>query len=186
MSMPEINTDLIKARMSRSVPGESLANDPDTPLPFEKPPEFTTINAATNFIFEKITEEENYMQFMEVIANGTSLMEITKVLLFQMYNNGKINPDLMVLLIEPTVYIFMALCERADIDFSIDGIDGEEEELDGHSADYEVLQRLQEAQQTSNIPLPQEIEERIQEMKPPPEGPPEAQPETPSLLSMEQ
>ena len=60
-----------------------------------------------------------------------SLMEITKVLLFEMYNMGKINPDLLVLLIEPTVYILMALCERADVDFTIDGSIGEEEELDG-------------------------------------------------------
>ena len=47
-----------------------------------------------------------------------------------MYNMGKINPDLLVLLIEPTVYILMALCERADVDFTIDGSIGEEDELD--------------------------------------------------------
>jgi|TARA_E500000318_G_scaffold74060_1_gene68717 hypothetical protein len=183
MSMPQINTDFIQARMNRSVPGESFANDPDTPLPFEKAPQFTSINKASEFIFEKITEEENYMQFMEVIAGGASLMEIAKVLLYSMYEEGKINPDLLILLIEPTVYILMALCERADIPFTIDGELGEEEELDGNSENYEILQRLQEAQRSNEIPLPEAIEQRLQELRPPPQ---ESPPEQPSLLGMEQ
>ena len=183
MSMPQINTDFVQARLSRSIPGESFANDPDTPYPFEKAPEFTSVHKASEFIFEKITEEENYMQFMEVIATGAPLMEIAKVLLYGMYDEGKINPDLMVLLIEPTVYILMALCERADIPFTIDGQLGEEEDLDGNSQEYEILQRLQEAQRSNEIPLPETIEQRLQELRPPPQ---ESPPEQPSLLDMEQ
>ena len=183
MSMPQINTDFVQARLSRSIPGESFANDPYTPYPFEKAPEFTSVHKASEFIFEKITEEENYMQFMEVIATGAPLMEIAKVLLYSMYDEGKINPDLMVLLIEPTVYILMALCERADIPFTIDGQLGEEEDLDGNSQEYEILQRLQEAQRSNEIPLPETIEQRLQELRPPPQ---ESPPEQPSLLDMEQ
>ena len=181
--MPEINTDFIQARMSRAIPGESFANDPDTPLPFEKAPEFVSVTKASEFIFERITEEDNYMQFLQVIAEGAPLMEVAKVLLYSMYEEGKINPDLLVLLIEPTVYILMALCERADVQFTIDGELGEEEEIDNSSEEYEILQRLQEAQRSNEIPLPQQIEQRLQEIRPPPQ---ESPPEQPSLLGMEQ
>ena len=167
--MPQINTDLIKANLSRATPGESLVNDPDTPASYEKAPEFTNVTAASEFIFEKLTEEDNYMKFMEVIIQGTSLMEVAKVLVFSGFNEGRWNPDLMMLLIEPIVYILMALCERADIEFTIDGTLGEEEELDNNNKDYEILKRLQEAQRSNSIPLPAEIEQKIEDM-PPPEG----------------
>ena len=185
MTMPQINTDLFEAKLDRATPGESLTNDPDAPYSFEKPPEFTTIHAASEYIFERVTDEDNYMQFLKTVADGASLMEITKVLLFEMYNMGKINPDLLVLLIEPTVYILMALCERADVDFTIDGSIGEEEELDNNSSEYDILKRLQASRGSNNTPLPEEIEQRLQEIRPPPEQPPVVE-ESSSLLSMEQ
>ena len=53
MTMPQINTDLFEAKLDRATPGESLTNDPDAPYSFEKPPEFTTIHAASEYIFER-------------------------------------------------------------------------------------------------------------------------------------
>ena len=181
MNMPEINTEYFKAGLNRATPGESFANDPDTPWAWEGQTQYTTIKEASEFVFEQITEEDNYMQFMEAIAQGTPLLEISKLLIFSGFESGKWNPDLMMLLLEPITYILMALCERADIDFTIDGSLGEEESLDNNSTDYEILQRLQQAQQSQKIPLPEEIEEKIEEMPPPQAAPPE-----PSLLSMEQ
>tara|TARA_R110000765_G_scaffold209977_2_gene315168 strand:- start:1977 stop:2561 length:585 start_codon:yes stop_codon:yes gene_type:complete len=194
--MQAINTDYIKSTMNRATPGESLTNDPATPLPAEKPPQFTTVKDATEFLFEKLTDEENYMQFMEVIIQGTPLMDVAKMLTFSGFNEGKWNPDLMMLLIEPTVYILMALCERADIEFTIDGSVGEEEDLDENSAEYEILRKLQEAKRTSTIPLPPEMQQQIEALPLPDEGPPVEEPleeplmeepvAAPSLLSREQ
>ena len=80
MTMPQINTDLFEAKLDRATPGESLTNDPDAPYSFEKPPEFTTIHAASEYIFERVTDEDNYMQFLKTVTGGASLMEITKVI----------------------------------------------------------------------------------------------------------
>ena len=189
--MPQINTEYFKAGMNRSTPGESFANDPDSPWAWEKQTKFSTIKECSEYVFEKVTEEDNYMLFMESIAQGTPLLEVSKMLVFSGFEDGLWNPDLMMLLVEPITYILMALCERADIPFTIDGEAGEEEELDNNSTDYEVLQRLQQAQASNNIPLPEGIEEKIDAMSPPPEGespPIEPMPEEPpqSLLSMEQ
>ena len=75
----------------------------------------------------------------------------------------------------------MALCERADVDFTIDGSIGEEEELDNNSAEYDILKRLQASRGSNNTPLPEEIEQRLQEIRPPP-----VVEESSSLLNMEQ
>ena len=123
-------------------------------------------------------------------------MDVAKMLTFSGFNEGKWNPDLMMLLIEPTVYILMALCERADIEFTIDGSVGEEEDLDENSAEYEILKKLQEAKRTSTIPLPPEMQQQIEALPLPDEGPPVEEPleeplmeepvAAPSLLSREQ
>ena len=40
------------------IPGQSLTNDPTNPAPFEKPPEFTNVYEASEFIFETLLEPE--------------------------------------------------------------------------------------------------------------------------------
>jgi len=56
---------------------------------------------------------------MESIASGTTIMDATKLILFSGFNEGKWNPDLMLLLIEPTAYMIMGLAERAEIEYEV-------------------------------------------------------------------
>ena len=44
------------------------------------------------------------------------------------FEKGKWNPDLLMMLIEPTVYTLMALAEKANIQYRING--DEEEDID--------------------------------------------------------
>ena len=50
-----------EAALKGPIPGESLTNDPDSPYPFEKSPEFTTLKTANEYLFEKIIDEEIYI-----------------------------------------------------------------------------------------------------------------------------
>jgi len=41
----------------RAIPGQSLTNDPDNPLPFERSPEFTDMRDAIEFIFVSLLKK---------------------------------------------------------------------------------------------------------------------------------
>ncbi|MAR66014.1 MAG: hypothetical protein CL833_02060 [Crocinitomicaceae bacterium] len=134
-----MNEDILNINLQRKfpIPGTSLTTDPDNPFPHDRPPEFTNLHKALNYIFENIIEEENYSQFIKLMADGFPLMEVAQTMLFSGFYEGKWNFSLMQLLIEPTAYILLALCERADIDptFFRDDIedDLDEEEVFGTS-----------------------------------------------------
>ena len=168
------NEELYKVAFNRPIPGESLTRDPDDPLPCEKPAEYSTVKEASEWIFEQITSEESYEEILGLMAGGMPLLAIAQTLLFSGFNEGKWNPDLVMLLIEPTVYMLMALAERADIDFVIAPDDAEDqaETLLSKNTNFEGLRKLQDPVEPSVEP---EIEQRLQEL-----------PETPSLLGKEQ
>ena len=65
---------------------------------------------------------------MASVADGVPLMTITQVILFTEFQKGSWNPDLMLMLIEPTAYMLMALAERAEIPMVI--YEGELEDED--------------------------------------------------------
>lgn len=168
----ELNQDYVEhlSSMDRPMAGSSLTNDPDQPFPFEQAPEYTNVREACEHIFETIIEEEIYVPMMQAIADGYPLMDVSQAILFKGFSEGKWNPDLLILLAEPTAYMLMALAERADIDFIIyrgEGEDDEEEEeLLGIKYDEEKLKELRKAQKTKEIPeevLPEQILARLDE-----------------------
>ena len=98
------------------MPGQSLTDDPENPNAWEKPPQFTSIDKATEYLFEFMIEEERYMTLIDALEEGMSIMDLTQLVLFEGFRNGKWNPDLLMLLAEPLCYMLLAFCERADID----------------------------------------------------------------------
>jgi hypothetical protein len=44
-------------------------------------------------------------------------------LLYSGFTGGKWTPDLMILLMEPTIFMLMAIAERLDVEYLIDGED---------------------------------------------------------------
>lgn len=110
----------------RPIPGSSLTSDPDNPAPYERPPEYTNIHKASEWIFGQLIQEENYQQLIQVLLEDMPVMDVTQVLLFRGYMEGKWDGNLMMLLVEPTAYIVLALAERAGVDPVI--FRGEQEE----------------------------------------------------------
>ena len=117
-----------RVSLNRSIPGQSLTSDPDNPWPWEKPPEFVNLDESLRYLLNIITQRDAYSSLMDMTAKGTPLMEVSQVLLFQGFTEGKWNPDLMMILAEPLCYMLLALCERNDIDPVI--YDGEDEDSD--------------------------------------------------------
>jgi len=111
---PEYANQLLTG--GRPIPGQSLTSDPASPAPYEKPPQFTSIHEAARDVFEYLVEPEVYTQVMELLIDEVPLMEIVQSFIFIGFKEGKWNPDLMLMLIEPIAYIILALAERAGID----------------------------------------------------------------------
>ena len=64
-----------------------------------------------------------------MINDGIPLDEIAQVVLYRGYTQGLWNPDLMLLLIEPTIYLLIAIADYADIkDYVL--YEGEEDDPD--------------------------------------------------------
>lgn len=144
------------AKMDRPVPGQSLTNDPKNPQPFERKPEFTSIHSASEYLFGLIIDEDNYVPLMQAVAGGEPLSELAQLMLFQGFQDGKWNPDLMLLLIEPVIYMFLALAEKIDVDpviYTDEDIDEiEDEETSGTKFEEKALEKIKGIETTTTPP----------------------------------
>ena len=160
----------------KPIPGQSLTNDPDQRYPWESPPEYTDYKQALNFIADQLLDKEIYVPLMKGIGAGVPITDITLQMLQAGFEQGKWNPDLLMMLIEPTVYTLMALAEKANIQYRING-DEEEDMDDDDEKDIQMMKQknLQElvktkVSQESKVPsgvVPREILQQIDNMKMP-------------------
>lgn len=164
---------LLKASINtgRPIPGQSLTSNPDDPAPYEKPPKFTNLQEAVEDIFINLTKKEVYIPLLRVLNDGVPIMNITQTVLFKGFTDGKWNPDLMMLLVEPTAYMLLAFSERAGIEPVI--YDGEEEDeieeqrLYGVNHSSERLEKIKKLKENKIIPqgaLSSSIEQQIEEL----------------------
>ena len=165
------------AKMDRPMPGESLTEDPEAPQPYTSTTEFSVPQEAIDYIFEEMTNEENYSSIIQSLLDGTTVMELTRLILFSGFNEGKFNPDLMVILIEPTAYLIMGLAERAGVEYTVMADD--EEDMFGVTVDpLEMKEPSEEAQAALDMvegaDLPEAPTESLMARPPPP--PPTEQP----------
>jgi len=170
------------ANRGRPIPGQSLTNSPDEAYAWEKTPQFTNLQSATDALFVELTEPEVYDSVLTMIEQGESIANVAQVILYDGFQKGMFNPDLMMLLIEPTMYILMALAEKGGIDdYKI--YDGEEEdelddesELEGMDKVMDVAKQKLAPKMKSGV-LPRDIEAKIDELE---------IPERPSLLERQE
>ena len=97
------------------IPGESLTTAPDMPKAWERPPQYTSQDKAMEAIYMEITVEDSLRKLINIINDGIPLDEIAQVILYKGYTEGKFAPDLMLLLIEPTLYLLIAIADYGDI-----------------------------------------------------------------------
>ena len=122
MQISENATNFLERNMTagRAIPGQSLTNSPETPHRWEQPPEFSEPHKAMLQIFETITEKESLSNILLSLAKKVSVIDLSSIILYSGFIEGKWNPDLMTLLMEPTMYMIMYLGDKANLDYSID------------------------------------------------------------------
>jgi len=164
-------------QMQRPIPGQSLTNSPDSPYPWEQPPEFTEIQPAIESLYVSLTEDDAYEAIVDLIDADNTISDAAQIVLYAGFEEGLWNPDLMTLLIEPTMYLIMGLVERAGrLEYKIDRepeVEDEEDKLQQVTAMEQLLSKTAvqaEEDKVSGVQkgvLPKEIETKLKEIKVP-------------------
>ena len=172
MQISENATKFLERNMSagRPIPGQSLTNSPDEPRSWEQPPEFTESHKAMLQIFETLTEKETLANILLSLSKGVSVIDLSSIMLYTGFIEGKWNPDLMTLLMEPTMYMIMYLGDKAEINYLMDSKGNNKNELSGKEQLKRITSSLDELKQIaadrvspdSVIP---EIKKELEEIK---------------------
>ena len=105
---------------------------------------------------------------MDSLEEGVTVMEIVQVLIFQGFQDGLFNPDMMLMVAEPLAYMIAALAERADVDFVIMHDDDEDED-DEDDEDLPImnqkLKTIEKPQMDDDFPV--ELANKLDKVEPP-------------------
>ena len=171
MATAEEEYKKIQLSGKRPIPGQSLTNDPEKPDLYEQAPEFVSVHGASEYMFGKLIEPDVYTSIMNAVGDGTAIMDIAQTLLFVEFQEGKFNPDLMFMLVEPVAYMIIALAEKLDLPMVIYRGEEEDEEIEqqylGVTVAEDRLKKLQKAGQTGRVPanvITPEMEQQIAEL----------------------
>jgi len=156
----------------RPIPGQSLTNSPDQPYNWERPAEFTNPKETMFYIFETLTVPETTANILLSLGNGVGVVDIASIVLYSGFLEGKWNPDVMTLMMEPTMFMIMALAEKADMEYVLEA--GEDDEAQEVSSDKSIeninnriteldKMRQQSVSRVSPMSVPKEIKEKIEE-----------------------
>jgi hypothetical protein len=156
------------SELDRPVPGQSLTNNPDSPFPFEGPPVHTELAPAIDDLIVRLCAPDIFHPIVDALRDGLPVGEMAEQILFEGFAQGQYNPDLMLLLVEPTMYILIALADMVGVEPRIDDEDDElapEEEI---TQLEKVIELAKEKVVPSNIPLKikSKVEKLTEDIKP--------------------
>ncbi len=123
-----------------AIPGQSLTNSPDQPYPWEQPAEFANPRDAIDSILTQLLQPEATKEIINGLASGASVGDLAMAITYAKFTEGKINPDTMLLVMEPIMYLIMSIGEEANIQYNIDNDDIDEED------EEEITQKMQEVE----------------------------------------
>jgi len=176
MAVSEKAINFIQGSLDRGrpIPGQSLTNSPEQPYSWEQPPEFTNPREAMLHVFEVLTVPEAVSNIIYSLSEGVGVVDLASITLYSGFIEGKWNPDLMVLLMEPTMYMIMALAEKADIEYDLEA--GDRSSIKEMSSDDEINQiknglneldklKQQTVSKVNEQVLPKDIREMVEKVE---------------------
>jgi len=158
---------------SRPIPGQSLTSSPDEPRSFESAPQFTEFKEALDFTVAELLKEENLIPLLKAVDEGMPVTDIVMQMGYVGFREGKWNPDLMMMLIEPFMYLLMALAEKAGIEYRIDDEDDDDDEDSLLEEKVKNISETLRAKEKGKIPaggLPSDILQDIEALEMPKES----------------
>lgn len=121
-------SDMEEMMQATPIPGQSLTNDPETPGPHERPPQFTEQREFIDHLFIQMTKEEVLPDLLSAMQNKLPIEDLALKVLKGQLRKGNINTDMILLCIEPTIYMLIAFATFAEIEAVLypEGDDDEE------------------------------------------------------------
>ena len=176
--MEEYNQEAIDAfaQAGKPIPGQSLTSNPDEPRPFEGPPDFTNFKEALDYTAAELLLEENFIPMVLAMGDGIPVTDLAMQIGYVGFREGKWNPDLMMMLMEPLMYLLMALAEKAGVKYRIDDEDDDDEDISlEQSNQFEQLKKVTKEKfptksSVSKTALPADILEKVEELEIPQES----------------
>ena len=174
LTAEEYNQEGVDAIASAGKPiaGQSLTADPDQVRPFEGQPEFTVFKDALDYITAELLQEEVYTKVVLALGDGVAITDMAMQIGYVGFREGKWNPDLLMLLLEPVMYLLMALCEKAGVKYRIDSEDDEADESEESILEQKAKNIAEVAKakmkKTSGIPagaIPTDIAAQVESLE---------------------
>lgn len=158
----------------KPIPGQSLTNNPEEPYSWEGPTEFTKFKEALDYVAAELLQEDVYTAVVLALGDGVTVTDMATQIGYVGFREGKWTADLMLILIEPIMYLLMSLCEKAGIEYRIDSEDDPEDESEESILEQKAKNIAETAkakvQEASGIPsgaLPQDIVAQVEEIEMP-------------------
>ena len=178
----EMNPEAVEAFASRGypIPGQSWTQPVEERRPIEGKPDFVDMQEALEYTALELLDEENYVPIVLALGDGVPVMDLALQMGYVGFREGKWNPDLMLMLLEPFAYLLMALAEKSGVKYRLDSDDATAlMDMDDGDADEEEamlvakakniadVARRKKARAGGNVPegvLPESIVEKIEEL----------------------
>ena len=84
------------------VPGQGLTDKPGN-YPWEHPPQYTSTEDATEFVWDKLTEPQFAEQVIAMLDSGVPVEAICRIIVFTGFTEGKWTPDVGFIIVEPVM-----------------------------------------------------------------------------------
>ena len=139
----------ILGSMDRPTPGQSLTTNPDQPQNWDRATEYVNLQEALDYVVGFLIEEKTYVSIVGAIGDGIPISDVVQQILHSGFQNGKWNPDLFLMLVEPLMYILMALCEKAGVKYTL--YRGEEEDDEAEDIEGNLKQQSKEIKDLANL-----------------------------------
>ena len=159
------------ANTGRPIPGQSLTSNPDEPRPFEGATEFTNFKEALDYTVTELLDPEAYLSLMGAVGDNVPILDLVMQITYVGFREGKWNPDLMLMLVEPLIFVLMSLAEKAGIEYRIDSEDDDDDDTMFEERAKNIADVAKEKLQNSNKSpaglINQEILHKIEEAEVP-------------------
>jgi len=129
------------------IAGQSMTADPNSKQAWDGPPEFSSVREASEAIFLDLLKKENLKNIIDLLQQGTPVSDIAQVLLMTGFSKGQFNPDTLLLLIEPVMYMIMAIGDKFGIE-DVKIYRGEEEDDMDDEDDISVGENREDIQES--------------------------------------
>lgn len=138
------------------IPGQGLTDEPGN-YPWEHPPQFTQIEDAADFLYERLSNPKQLKRLLTMMRIGIPIEALVKVITFSGFLEGKFTVDVARLL-EPIVAMqIMSKAQVAEIPAKINLGDAEDTEF------YKDMAKIKKSIDLDNLPMEKMTEKKIEE-----------------------